>query len=177
MSTSAHLNEVLDYLLAANAIRLSEGKTVLEHGLECATFGLESNYSTELIVAALIHDVGHVYLTDATHYEQDVYHADVAATWARRYFVESVCEPIRLHVDAKRYLCTKDPTYLERLGQYSNMSLFVQGALMSKKELEDFEKQQYFMDALQLRRADDSGCVENRLTLDNCIDYISSVML
>ncbi len=68
-------------------------------------------------------------------------------------------EPIRLHVPAKRYLCTTDPAYLEGLSPTSVLSLELQGGTFSEAEARAFEANPHFERALQLRRYDDLGKV------------------
>jgi len=68
-----------------------------------------------------------------------------------------VTQPVRLHVDAKRYRCTIQPEYLEQLSPASKKSFELQGDKMSQNEITAFEKNPFFERALQLRRWDDQA--------------------
>src|SRR3546814_2956296 len=57
----------------------------------------------------------------------DARHEDIAAVWLQQYFPAAVVEPVRLHVEAKRYLCRAEPAYWAGLSQGSKTSLDVQG--------------------------------------------------
>src|SRR5690606_34505370 len=72
-------------------------------------------------------------------------------------FADSVCEPVRLHVAAKRYLCAVDPQYFSTLSAPSVTSLKLQGGPMSPAEVAEFEANLYFQDAVALRRWDDAA--------------------
>ena len=48
--------------------------------------------------------------------------------------------PIRMHVEAKRYLCATDPEYLKRLSDASIWSLKLQGGAFAAKERDEFIK-------------------------------------
>ena len=76
-----------------------------------------------------------------------------------RYFGPEVTEPIRLHVDAKRYLCAVDPPYLDGLSPASRLSLKLQGGPMDPAEVAAFEANAYCRDAVRLRRWDDTAKV------------------
>jgi len=66
-----------------------------------------------------------------------------------------VLEPIRLHVDAKRYLCLIDPKYWSDLSPASKHSLEQQGGVFSESEAEAFISQPFAAEAVRLRRYDD----------------------
>jgi len=79
----------------------------------------------------------------------------VARRFLEAYFPPSVIEPVRLHVDAKRYLCAADPSYRDQLSPASQLSLELQGGPMSAAEIERFESLEHFEAACRLRRYDD----------------------
>jgi gamma-butyrobetaine dioxygenase len=66
-----------------------------------------------------------------------------------------VTEPIRLHVAAKRYLCTVEPGYIDQLSEPSVISLRLQGGVMTPGEVLAFESLSFANEAVQLRRWDD----------------------
>src|SRR5207253_2813733 len=65
--------------------------------------------------------------------------------------------PARLHVLAKRYLCAVEPGYYDGLSDASKLSLSLQGGPSSSEEVEQFESNPYYLDAVRLRRWDDEA--------------------
>lgn len=137
-----------------------EAVSQLEHALQAATLAEQEQASKELIVAALLHDVGHLLHelpSDAPDTGIDDRHENSAGYYLRRVFPESVTEPIRLHVAAKRYLCAVDAGYRDTLSQPSIVSLGLQGGPMSQAEVAQFEAHPQYRDAVRLRRWDDAA--------------------
>ncbi|MCY4404022.1 MAG: HD domain-containing protein [Candidatus Poribacteria bacterium] len=144
--------------------------TQLEHALQCAALAKQNNASPELITSALLHDIGHFILdehnADVDFLDTDLNHEEIGAEYLESFFPKSVTIPIRLHVPAKRYLCTTDDTYYEGLSEASKMSLKVQGGTMSEKECSSFEQIPHYRNALTLRRWDDMAKVKGIETPD-----------
>ena len=138
--------------------------TQLEHALQCAALAQQNNAVPTLITGALLHDVGHIILDEHSAREAfldtDLSHEEVGAQYLGPFFPEAVTTPIRLHVPAKRYLCTTDSSYHDGLSEASKRSLRLQGGTMSDEEREAFEQIPHFEDALVLRRWDDLGKVK-----------------
>jgi phosphonate degradation associated HDIG domain protein len=145
-----------------------EAITQMEHALQTATLARENNASDQLITAALLHDIGHLLHdlpNDAPLHGIDDVHENKAAAFLRKYFPDAVSEPVRLHVAAKRYLATSEPTYYALLSEPSKHSLALQGGLMSVEEVNAFRENPFFYDAVRLRRWDDQAKVENLSTV------------
>ena len=87
------------------------------HALQCAALACRDRADDEVIVAALLHDIG------------------------------------------KRYLCTVDARYVERLSPVSRRSYAAQGARLTLEERLGLETQPWFADAVRLRRWDDAAKV------------------
>src|SRR5262245_53873842 len=125
------VESVIDLLKQAGTRRYGgEAVSQLEHALQCALLAEQEDSPDELIVAALLHDLGHLLHDlgdDAAQQGLDDKHQFRALHLLRRIFGDGVLEPIRLHVDAKRYLCRADPTYYEMLTTPSRTSLELQG--------------------------------------------------
>ena len=138
--------------------------TQLEHALQCAALAQQNEASSTLITGALLHDIGHIILdehnADKAFLDMDLNHEAVGAEYLAPFFPEAVTTPIRLHVPAKRYLCTTDPSYHDGLSEASKRSLIVQGGVMSDEEREAFEHIPHFEDGLTLRRWDDLAKVK-----------------
>ena len=97
----------------------------LEHALQCATLAQAEGAEAPLITAALVHDIGHLIHdlgeNPAAHGVDDR-HELRGREWLARWFGEAVTEPVRLHVNAKRYLTATDPGYFATLSAGSVVS-------------------------------------------------------
>jgi phosphonate degradation associated HDIG domain protein len=144
-----------------------EAVTQLEHALQAASLAEQQQATPELIVAALLHDVGHLLheLPDnAPDTGIDDHHENSAANYLSQLFPPQVTEPIRLHVAAKRYLCATDSEYESSLSRPSIVSLGLQGGRMTTQEIDQFEKHPYAGDAVRLRRWDDEAKIPDHPT-------------
>ena len=137
-----------------------EGVTQLEHALQSASHAERAGAPPELVCAALLHDIGHL-LNDRgetpTLRGIDDEHQNAALPFLRPHFSEAVLGPIRLHVDAKRYLCAARPDYYGRLSEDSKRSLALQGGIFSPADAERFIRQRYAADAVKVRLWDDAA--------------------
>jgi [1-hydroxy-2-(trimethylamino)ethyl]phosphonate dioxygenase len=130
----------------------------MEHALQVANLAEREGSTDSLIVAGLLHDVGHLVhdlpenLADSG---RDGFHQDAGASWLAPHFGLEVVRPIQLHVDAKRFLCAVEPSYLETLSPASLLSLELQGGPMCREEAERFASDPFSRPAIQLRRWDD----------------------
>ena len=158
----------------------SEAVTQQEHALQAATFAERDGATPALIVAALLHDLGHL-LHDLPHDapEQgiDDRHEVLAGPWLRERFGRDVWEPVVLHVEAKRYLCAVEPEYAAQLSPPSVLSLKLQGGPMTSEEIDRFEKRHFFREAVRLRRWDDEAKIVGLKVppLSHFVPYIVSV--
>ena len=145
-----------------------ERVSMVEHGLQAAHFARAEGAPDELVVAALLHDIGHLLEDTPDAIEEwtlDAHHEEIGAHWLARHFDEAVYEPVRLHVLAKRYLCATDAAYSERLSEASVLTLKLQGGPMSANEVPRFEAEPFWREALRVRRWDDQGKVAGLKTL------------
>lgn len=144
---------------------MGEPVSMAQHMEQTAACAVAENASDALVVAALLHDIGHFvgdFPVDALEKGINNHHENVAAQFLEPYFPESVTEPIRLHVPAKKYLCATDESYFDKLSDASKQTLDVQGGFMSNEEIAQFETNRYYREAVQLRKYDDSGKVANK---------------
>ena len=140
-----------------------EAVTERAHGLQAGALAVAEGATEAQVAAALLHDIGHLIVGDLYDIDDDLprdfHHERAGAAWLARAFPESVSEPVRLHVAAKRYLCHVDPTYLTELTPSSERSLRVQGGPMSAAEAAAFEAGPWFAEAVQVRRWDEAAKV------------------
>jgi predicted HD phosphohydrolase len=152
------IDSLLD-LLEIQGVKAYLGEPVSqkEHALQAAALASREGADTALVAAALLHDVGHLLPGSEHEANEDLFHEQRAAECLARYFGPEVTEPVRLHVTAKRYLCTIEPAYRQRLSPSSIGSLELQGGLLSLVEMREFETSQYYKNAEQLRRWDEQA--------------------
>ena len=146
---------------------LGEPVTVAEHMLQAATLAEQGNMSTEIVVGALLHDIGHFtseFGTFSMDDTQDRYHEEAGAQVLARFFPPVVVACVRYHVAAKRYLCATRPEYLEHLTDASLHSLKLQGGPMNDDEIAEFANNPNLDAIVQVRLLDDGAKVAGVFT-------------
>jgi phosphonate degradation associated HDIG domain protein len=156
-------------LFEAKGARMYSGEPVtqLEHALQTAALAEGAGADAALVSAALLHDLGHM-LNDQgetpTARGIDDVHQYFPLPFLRPLFGDDVLEPIRLHVDAKRYLCATKPGYYEALSPDSKRSLALQGGVYSAADAQAFARQAGAARAVELRIWDDAAKLAGRST-------------
>lgn len=171
-------DNVVDFILELFERRgpeayLGEAVSMAEHMEQSAACAVEDKADESLVIAALLHDIGHFigdFPLDALENGIDNLHEEAGAAILARYYPPEISEPVRLHVPAKRYLCTVDPEYYGRLSEASINSFNVQGGNMNAREVADFEANPHHQSAMKLRYYDDDGKVEGR-TINKIEEY------
>jgi phosphonate degradation associated HDIG domain protein len=146
---------------------LGEAVTMSEHMLQGAFFATRDGASDELVAAALLHDIGHhTHDFGEDYIEQgiDNLHDEAGARVLEGFFPQVVVACVRLHVAAKRYLCTTDPTYFDKLSPASVATLKLQGGPMSRIEVAEFQKNTFHQEAVRVRLWDEAGKVPGMKT-------------
>jgi len=157
------------YAQRGSASYFGEAVSMSEHGLQAGYFAQASHASDALVVAALLHDIGHLIETvpeDIVDWKSDAQHELSGSRWLAAHFGPEVYEPVRLHVPAKRYLCATDPAYFAQLSSASVLTLKLQGGPMAPAEARAFEAEPYWRDAILVRQCDDKGKVAGLTTPD-----------
>jgi phosphonate degradation associated HDIG domain protein len=135
----------------------------IQHGLQAAWLAERAGDPPSLIAAALLHDIGHMLHELGENPAEagiDDRHEEVGDRYLRDRFGPEVCEPVRLHVAAKRYLCGKEPDYFAKLSKDSVLSLSLQGGPMDEGEIAAFERLPFWQEAVRLRRYDEGAKVK-----------------
>lgn len=152
----------------------------LSHALQTALLAEKKQCPTPLIAACLLHDYGHLLKKSVKlDTDADQKHEILGANFLKKHFIAEVVEPIRLHVAAKRYLCTVDPSYYDLLTEGSKHTLALQNGLLTQEEVADYEENPYFEDAVQLRKFDDLGKVPKKTTptLEHFLPHLKACQL
>ena len=84
-------------------------------------------------------------------------HEELGARWLAERFGPEVSEPVRLHVAAKRYLCTVEPDYFGKLARSRCAASACRAGLMSADEIEAFRANPLHAEAVRLRRYDEAA--------------------
>ncbi len=155
------LNEIVTLFESRGAAQYGgEAINQCEHALQCAALAERAGETDDTVTAALLHDLGHLLqaengVSESDAADRDDLHQFVALPFLRGVFSDAVLEPVRLHVDAKRYLCATDATYWAALSDASKRSLVLQGGAYSESEAQAFIAQPFAAEAVRLRRYDD----------------------
>ncbi len=159
----ASVDRVFEVLATGGATAyFGEPVTQLEHSLQAAVIIHRNGGEQTLVAAALLHDLGHMLHNegeDAADRGLDTRHEELGAGALAGHLPDSVLDPIRMHVAAKRYLCFAEPEYMAGLSPASVESLALQGGPMSAAEAEEFLRLPHARAAVELRRADDAAKV------------------
>ncbi|MDH5354695.1 MAG: HD domain-containing protein [Gammaproteobacteria bacterium] len=164
---SLYRSNIIDFILDLFARRgaeeyMGEPVSMAQHMEQSAACAVADGADDELVIAALLHDIGHFvgdFPLDALENGIDNYHEEAGADFLAPYFPATVTEPIRLHVAAKKYLCAVDSSYSSRLSDASVQSLEVQGGPMTEAEVAEFERNPHHQSAVKARLYDDDGKV------------------
>jgi predicted HD phosphohydrolase len=161
---------------AGSAARLYGGEPVTElaHSLQCAELARDAGADEELQLACLLHDVGRFAVDPrlifdkkdrATGASLDAKgHHDVGADLIAPYVPERVAWLVRMHADAKRYLCAVEPAYWDTLTPGSRYTLTLQGGVMTPEAVSALTRHPRLADAVRLRRWDDLAKVLDKPT-------------
>jgi len=143
-------------LYTGQRLERREAVSALEHALQCAQLAEWAHADNALVAAAFLHDLGQLLDAPAdADLHDDQHESRALVLLSSGGFAADVLEPIRLHVQAKRFLVGSDPAYAESLSAASLHSLSLQGGRMNAEERLLFLAQPQAARALQLRRWDD----------------------
>ncbi|MBU7576808.1 MAG: HD domain-containing protein [Flavihumibacter sp.] len=139
----------------------------LEHMVQAAQLAMEEGYDDEVVLAAFLHDVGHLLPVHDVSETMDGYgvmdHEKVGADWLLGLGMgERMCKLIASHVNAKRYLTWKYPSYYEQLSEASKKTLEYQGGRMEEAEAKAFESDPLFDLYIRMRTWDEAAKIEGK---------------
>lgn len=146
---------------------LGEDVKIVEHMLQCGDLAREAGAPDYLVLASLLHDIGHLLVDDPMGGHDsgiDMHHDEVGARWIEERFPATISEPVRLHVAAKRYLVTTNFGYLSKLSPASVHTLYQQGGAFNQDEVVDFISLEGAEDAVRVRLWDDQAKVRGKQT-------------
>ena len=158
-----------------NSDYIGENVTQLSHAIQAAMLAEERKFGNDMIVACLLHDIGH--LVGIENKEEEMKddtplwggerslikslgiknHEVVGANFLKECgFNDVVCNLVKNHVDAKRFLVTVSKNYRDNLSEASKKTLQYQ-KLMSDEEVDKFVNNKLFTLSISLRKIDDQA--------------------
>ena len=143
-----------------------EKVTQQEHMVQAAQLARQGGFDNELILAAFLHDIGHICAAAYTDNTMGrfgiINHEKIGAQFLRkRGFAERIVRLVENHVSAKRYLTFKYPEYFNGLSEASKKTLEYQGGSMNADEAILFEQDELFVDFIEMRQWDELAKEEN----------------
>jgi 2-amino-1-hydroxyethylphosphonate dioxygenase (glycine-forming) len=170
--TSEQITQITDeimgfYRLHGGEEYAGEKVTQLEHMVQAAQLAGEQGYDEEVVLAAFLHDIGHICEAGHGDNEMDGFgikdHEEIGAGFLKsRGFSKKVVRLVESHVEAKRYLTFKYPEYYEQLSDASRKTLEYQGGRMSEEEAAAFEQYPLFSLIIQMRKWDEQAKIEHK---------------
>ena len=159
---------------------IGEPVSQTEHMVQAAMQAEKDGQSDEVILASLLHDIGHLVIFDHQEEQHNTpnnnnsnnnkanittmgkvgvkNHEKVGADYLRKLDIPyPIPELVEGHVQAKRYLTCINPEYHECLSSASRKSLQFQGGPMTHMESIVFKKNPLFQTFLDMRRYDDAA--------------------
>lgn len=176
MNSKDTINKVIDevfklYELHGNDDYIGEAISQIEHASQSAQLAEKEGYDNEVILAAFFHDIGHICAKRDPKNDMGGYgmlrHERVGANYLRRRgFSEKITKLIENHVEAKRYLCFKQPEYYQKLSEASKATLEFQGGKMTEDEAVRFENDLLFALSIKMREWDETAKEEHVPLID-----------
>jgi phosphonate degradation associated HDIG domain protein len=168
-------DEIFDlYKSHGGAEYAGEKVSQLEHMAQAAQLAEEEGHDEEVILAAFLHDIGHISgnrngeeSMSGSHEEMDGFgikdHEELGAEFLQKKgFSKKIVRLVESHVEAKRYLTVKDPSYYAQLSEASKRTLEYQGGPMTEDEAAAFEKYPLFSLIINMRKWDEQAKIEHK---------------
>jgi 2-amino-1-hydroxyethylphosphonate dioxygenase (glycine-forming) len=155
--------EIIDlYTLYGEEEYSGEKVSQLEHMVQAAQLAKAEGYNDEVVLAAFLHDVGHITEKITESNSMDNYgirdHETIGAEFlTERGFSFRLTRLVASHVAAKRYLTLREPGYFDKLSEASKKTLEFQGGPMSDEEADVLEEDFLFREIIQMRRWDEAA--------------------
>ena len=166
MGSSENNEKLADAILAplaaaSTAGYIGEAVSQLGHALQAADAAHKAGADDEAVLAALLHDIGHL-VAEADSPQMDGYgvaaHEELGAQWLHaRGGSHRLCKLVASHVAAKRYLVATDPDYATHLSEASRATLAHQGGPLADEEVAAMETDPDFFAVLLVRACCDQA--------------------
>jgi phosphonate degradation associated HDIG domain protein len=161
-------NEIMSYYEQHGGEEYAGEKvTQLEHMVQAAQLAEAQGYDEDVILAAFLHDIGHICEAGHGDNEMDGFgikdHEEIGAEYLKeKGFSKKVVRLVQSHVEAKRYLTFKYPEYYDQLSDASKKTLEYQGGKMYEEEAAAFEQYPLFDLIIKMRRWDEEAKIVHK---------------
>ncbi len=161
-------NEIMGYYEQHGGEEYAGEKvTQLEHMVQAAQLAEEQGFDEETVLAAFLHDIGHICEAGHGNNEMDGFgikdHEEIGADYLKeKGFSKKIVRLVQSHVEAKRYLTFKYPEYYEQLSDASKKTLEYQGGRMEAEEANAFEQYPLFDLIIKMRKWDEQAKIEHK---------------
>jgi 2-amino-1-hydroxyethylphosphonate dioxygenase (glycine-forming) len=158
--------EIIDlYQHHGGAEYAGEKVTQLEHMVQAAELAEKQGHDEEVILAAFLHDIGHICVSAQGDNEMGGYgikdHEEVGGDYLlEKGFSKRLIHLVEAHVEAKRYLTWKSQAYYDQLSEASKRTLEYQGGRMGDDEARAFEQHPLFNLIIDMRYWDEEAKIE-----------------
>ena len=153
------VDKIITNFINNKSLYIGEKVTMSEHMIQTAMLAEKAKCNDDLICSCLLHDYGHFILENPDELVKenlDGKHEDIGYEYLKNIFKKEIIEPIKYHVQAKRYLA-RDEKYFNLLSEASKISLKLQGGVLNDGESVKFEVQDYFKSTILLRKFDEAA--------------------
>ena len=153
------VDKIIINFINNKSLYIGEKVTMSEHMIQTAMLAEKAKCDDDLICSCLLHDYGHFILDNPDELVKenlDGKHEDIGYEYLKNIFKKEIIEPIKYHVQAKRYLA-RDEKYFNLLSEASKISLKLQGGVLNDEESIIFEVQDYFKSTILLRKFDEAA--------------------
>jgi predicted HD phosphohydrolase len=153
------VDKIIINFINNKSLYIGEKVTMSEHMIQTAMLAEKAKCDDDLICSCLLHDYGHFILDNPDKLVKenlDGKHEDIGYEYLKNIFKKEIIEPIKYHVQAKRYLA-RDEKYFNLLSESSKISLKLQGGVLNDEESIIFEVQDYFKSTILLRKFDEAA--------------------
>lgn len=183
--TQDRVNKVLSILKEYGNDSCCRRCTIVSHSFQAGLLAVGKDYDDELILAAFLHDIGHLYplILPQNQYEKANCHSVKDATkWGQVFlsqlgFSEKISTIVSNMIQAKRYLCYQSPAYFHSLTNIQQEIFTDEGGAMSQAEAIDFEKKPYFNESIAIRKIDDQANLPDFQVTNNYWKFFEYLLL
>ena len=178
--TDQFVTELSIWYNTAGQSNYDEVVTVSEHMLQAANIAYDNRMNKFIVLSCLFHDIGHMIIDDIDNpINKNEPHESVGAEYLSKIFIEDVVVPVKNHVKAKRWLCTNNKRYYDKMSQASKKSFETQGSYMTQNEMAEFFNSKYFYESIKVRQSDDRAKEKNKHVngIEFYKNYINSCLI
>lgn len=147
-----------------------------DHLMKLAQTAEILGYEEEVVLAALLQDIGQVSLAASGTAESEEDFAEAGADYLReKGFAKRLVRLVESNLESKRYMAFKDEAYYNDLPEQGKALLEKQGGKMYPEEAEAFEKYPLFDTIVSIRKLDRE--VKNQQLLPADIEHYRNMII